>query len=235
MASRLGRRLGRWVADDTLLKRVLTARSWMIRAYFEMRYLLPDPWHLGASAYERQRAETTLELLGARYYGQALEVGCGEGIFTARLLERCDRIVAVDFSTLALRRARRRHASDPRIEIRQLDVLAADPGGTYDLVVCAELFYYMNRAQFEATAARVVRWVAPGGDLCLVHGTSVHDACAHEASGGGGETRRSPDGRTGARQIHDRFCQMPGLVVLWDLALPQYRLTLLRRRERLNG
>jgi len=208
----------------------------MIRAYFEMRYLLPDPWHLGASAYERQRAETTLELLSARYYGTALEVGCGEGIFTARLLERCDRIVAVDFSTLALRRARRRHAPNPRVETRQLDVLAADPGGTYDLVVCAELFYYMNRAQFEATAGRVVRWVALGGDLCLVHGTSVHDTGGHETSAhGGGEIGGSPDGRTGARQIHDRFCQMPGLGVLRDLVLPEYRLTLLRRRESLNG
>jgi SAM-dependent methyltransferase len=207
--------LGLWVSDDTPLKRVLTAQSWMIRAYFELRYLVPDPWHLATSDYEWERAETTLAFLGDRQYTRALEVGCGEGFFTARLLDRCDRINAVDFSALALRRARRRFAGNSRVEVTRLDVLREDPGGTFDLIVCAELFYYMNRDQFESVAARIVRWLAPGGDLLLVHGTSDADTA-------------SPDGRTGCRQIHGHFCRMPVLVVLRDLIQPRYRLTLLQ-------
>lgn len=222
--------LGRWVADDTPLKRALTARSWMIRAYFELRYLVPDPWHLATSAYEWERAETTLAFLGDRWYDRALEVGCGEGSFTARLLDRCDHIDAVDFSVLALRRARRRFAGDSRVEVTRLDVLREDPRGTFDLIVCAELFYYMSRAQFESVAARVVRRLAPGGDLLLVHGTSVNDAISSENA-----DVVAPDGRAGARQIHGYFCRMPGLVVLRDLARPRYRLTLLREREGLRG
>lgn len=220
-----------WVADDTPLKRALTARSWMVRAYFELRYLVPDPWHLAASAYERERADRTLEVLGGRRYGTALEVGCGEGLFTSRLLGVCDRVVAVDFSALALRRARRRHGSDPRVELRHLDVLREDPGGPFELVVCAELFYYMSRAQFDTVAPRVAQWVAGGGDLCVVHGTSAHDRCERPVTAAAGPARDERAATaTSARRIHDRFCRIPDLVVLRDLALPRYRITLLRRR-----
>jgi SAM-dependent methyltransferase len=214
------------VADETWLKRLLTAQRWMSRAYFEVRYVVPDPWHLATSPYERERARASVEVLEGRHYASALEVGCGEGFFTRRLLDGCDHIVAVDFSTLALRRARRRFAGEPRVEVKRLDVRAGDPGRAFDLVFCAELFYYMNNVEFEEVGSRMVRWVGPGGDLCLVHGTSVHDA----APGGA-----HPAGLMSARMIHDRFSRMPGLAVLRDRVLPRYRLTLLRRTEAGGG
>lgn len=207
--------LGRWVLDDTPFKRAITAHRWMVRAYFELRYLVPDPWRLATSDYERERTDTTLAFLGDRQYPRALEVGCGEGFFTERLLARCGHITAVDLSTLALRRARRRFAGTSRVEISRLDVLREDLDGAFDLIVCAELFYYMNRSQFESAAARIVQWLAPDGDLLLVHGTSDADVA-------------SLDSRTGARQIHGHFCRIPTLVVLRDLIRPRYRLTLFR-------
>ena len=211
----------RWVADETWLKRLLTARRWMSRAYFEARYVVPDPWRVATSPYERERARLSVEVLEGRHYARALEVGCGEGLFTPRLLDRCGHVVAVDFSGLAIRRARRRFAGEPRVEVKRLDVRAGDLDRTFDLVFCAELFYYMNGAECEEVGARLVRWLAPGGDLCLVHGTSVHDA----------EPGAEGTGQMSARRIHDRFRRMPGLVVLRDLALPRYRVTLLRRTE----
>ena len=216
--------LRRWVADETWLKRVLTARRWMSRAYFEARYVFPDPWRLATSAYERDRAEASLRILGGRRYISAIEVGCGEGIFTSRLVDRCAHLVAVDFSTLAIRRARRRFASDPRVDVRQLDVRVEDLNQTFDLVYCAELFYYLNREECEAVSGRLLQWLAPGGDLCLGHGTSVHDVETV-----GGESGRS--GSIGAGMIHERFRQVPGLAVVRDLFLPRYRLTVLRRLE----
>jgi len=216
--------LRRWVADDTPLKRVLTAQRWMSRAYFEARYLMLDPWGIASSPYERERTETSLRVLEGRRYPTALEVGCGEGVFTARLLDRCDRILAVDISSLAVRRARRRLAGNPRVAVARLDVRVDDPGAAFDLVVCAELFYYWNRRQFDEAAARIAGWVAPGGDLFLVHGTSVHDA-----GGGGSGTPRH--GEMSARVIHERFSRMPDLAVIYDVTLPRYRLTLLRRRR----
>ncbi len=169
-----------------------------------------------------------MQMLEGRRYASAIEVGCGEGFFTSRLLGRCDRIVAVDFSSLALRRAHRRFAGDPRVEIRQIDVRAEDMYRTFDLVFCAELFYYFNVAERELVGSRLARWVAPGGDLCLVHGTSVHDADP-------GGARAGATGMMSARMIHDRFRRMPGLAVLRDLPLPRYRLTLLRRTEAGGG
>jgi len=220
--------LRRWVADETWVKRLLTAQRWMSRAYFEARYLAPDPWRLATSSYEQRRFQASLEMLAGRRYGRALEVGCGEGIFTALLLDRCDHVVALDFSRLAVRRARRRHAGNPGVEVRALDVRVADPGGAFDLVFCAEFFYYMSRSEYDDVAARMVQWVAPGGDLCLVHGTSVHDA-GPRVDGAGAI------GEMSARVIHDRFCRAPDLSVIRDRHLPRYRLTLLRRQEAPRG
>ena len=76
----------------------------------------------------------------------------GEGLFTPRLLDRCGHVVAVDFSGLAIRRARRRFAGEPRVEVKRLDVRARDLDRTFDLVFCAELFYYMNSAECEAVS-----------------------------------------------------------------------------------
>ena len=215
--------LRRWVADETWLKRALTARRWMSRVYFEARYLVPDPWHLTTSPYERERIEGSLDLIAGRRYSTGLEVGCGEGSFTARLLDRCDQIVAVDFSHIALRRARRRFAGEPRVEVRRFDARAENPGRTFDLVFCAELFYYLNREEFEDVASRMIRWVAPGGDLCLVHGTSIHDADHGGGAGGAGAMS--------ARVIHDHFCRACGFTVVRDTFRPRYRLTLLRRKR----
>jgi SAM-dependent methyltransferase len=213
-----------WVADDTPLKRVLTARRWMVRAYFEARYVVPDPWHLATSAYEQERARATLDVLDERWYPSAIDIGCGEGIFTAHLVDRCDRVTAVDFSSFAIRRARRRFARDPRVDVRHLDIRTEPLDRSFDLVLCAELFYYLSRAEFEAVGGRVAGLVAPGGDLCLVHGTSVHDAAL--ATGG-----TAPPGSMSAAAIHDWFGRTRRLTAVRDVIRPRYRITLLRRTE----
>jgi SAM-dependent methyltransferase len=195
----------------------------MSRAYFEARYLIPDPWRLATSPYERERARASLEALDGRRYARALEVGCGEGLFTARLLDRCDHIVAVDFSALALRRARRRFAGDRRVEVRRLDVRVEDLNQRFDLVVCAELLYYLNARELELVIEGLVRWVAPHGYLCLVHGTSVHDTAP-----GSGQER---SGSRSAEVLHTRFSRIPDLAVLSDRVFPRYRVTLFRHRE----
>jgi SAM-dependent methyltransferase len=218
----------RWVADETWVKRMLTAQRWMSRAYFEARYVIPDPWRLTTSPYEQERAQASVHMLEGRRYASAIEVGCGEGIFTGRLLDRCEHVVAVDFAALAIRRARRRFAGDPRVDVRRLDVCAEDLDGTFELVFCAELFYYLNRAESETVGSRLIQWTAPGGDLCLVHGTSLHDIGPAEAAPG-------RPGAMGARVIHEWFCRMPGLKVVRDLALDRYRLTLFRRLENPRG
>jgi len=114
------------------------------------------------------------------------------------------------------------------VDVLQLDVRAEDLDRTFDLVFCAELFYYLNRAESEVVSSRLVRWMVPGGDLCVVHGTSPHDV---EPADGEPERR----GPMGARVIHDWFRRMPGLRVVRDLALPRYRLTLFRRLEGARG
>lgn len=216
--------LRRWVADETPLKRVLTAQRWMMRAYFEARYVLPDPWRLASSAYERERARATLAVLDGRRYASAIDVGCGEGVFASHLLGQCDRVMALDFSSLAIRRARRRFTRDPRVEVCHLDIRTESPDRAFDLVLCAELFYYLNRAESETVGRRLVQLVAPGGDLCLVHGTSVHDRVP------AADGRQRP-GSIGAALIHDSFRRIPAMTVVREVVRPRYLITLLRRIE----
>ena len=74
----------------------------------------------------------------------------------------------------------------------------------------------------------LVRWVAPGGDLCLVHGTSVHDAGPREDGAGA-------IGEMSARVIHDRFCRAPDLAVIRDRRENEPMIDLRRERSAWQG
>ena len=109
-----------------------------------------DPWSYETSEYEAAKYRSTLAALPRRRIRNALEMGCSIGVFTAMLAERCDRVVAADFSQLAVERARRRLASHANVTIEQRDLRASLPDGPFDLVVCSEVLYYWRRPDVEA-------------------------------------------------------------------------------------
>ncbi|MCJ7511394.1 MAG: methyltransferase domain-containing protein, partial [Anaerolineales bacterium] len=75
----------------------------MKRLFFELRYLLGDtPWDTGVSPPE------LLAYLHRHPPGRALDLGCGTGTNTLALAERGWEVTAIDFSSGALRVARRR-------------------------------------------------------------------------------------------------------------------------------
>lgn len=127
-----------------------------------------DPWDLDRSPLDQARYEAQLVMLGDRRYGRTLEVGCGAGAFTERLVTVADPIVALDVAEPALRRAEERLAGAP-VAFRLLDVMDLDPAdeGPWDLVVIAETLYYLG-------------WLHPMFDVAwLLH-------ALHEATGPGG-------------------------------------------------
>src|SRR5450755_4031834 len=69
-----------------------------------------DPWN--ALTAEQPRYQTVLRMLdsvrGDRQFHGVVEIGCAEGVFTEALASRCEALQAVDFSEIALRRARDR-------------------------------------------------------------------------------------------------------------------------------
>lgn len=139
-------------------------------AYFDKLYGDdPDPWRFATSDYERAKYDATLAALPAARYGRALDIGCSIGVLTRALAERCDAIVALDPSPVALEAARARCADEPHVTFRQGSVPALWPDGSFDLILLSEVVYYLDRPDLDRLAAQVGEAIAPGGDVVLVH------------------------------------------------------------------
>lgn len=144
-----------------------------------------DPFSYETTPYEAARLAAMAAALGDGPVGAALEVGCAEGHFTGILTSRAARVLAVDISSVALERARRRA---PRAGFIEADLLSWEPGAEapFDAVVLGDVLYYLDRpvveAEFGALFARVASWLKPGGRLLLAHGFSSEKEFAHRRS-----------------------------------------------------
>jgi SAM-dependent methyltransferase len=114
-----------------------------------------DPWDYASSAYERAKYTDTLAALPSRRLGRVLEVGCSIGVFTKLLAARCEQLVAIDFSARALELARERVGALTNVEIVHASFPEQIPAGSWDLVVCSEVLYYLD----EQTLRAAVRWL----------------------------------------------------------------------------
>lgn len=100
---------------------------------------------------------------------RVLDVGCGNGRFGRYLIEQLGpiRYTGVDYSPEMLDIARGR-LPDAQLLARDL-VVAAPPGGPYDLVVCFGLLHHIpGAAQRQQLVRALARALAPGGLLTFV-------------------------------------------------------------------
>lgn len=140
--------------------------------YFDAVYAAnDDPWSFETSPYEAEKYRITLEALGDRLFGRALEIGCSIGVFTARLATHCAELVAVDVSEAALVRARRRCDALAQVRFERMAVPDAFPPGTFDLVTTCEVAYYWSRADLAKSTTLIESSLAAGGVWLLVHWT----------------------------------------------------------------
>lgn len=110
--------------------------------------------------------------------GTAVDVACGEGRNAVWLAEKGWKVTGVDFSAVALDRARRMAAERAvAVDWVEADVSQWEPGRTFDLVLVA---YVHLRPEARADLMRkAVSWMAEGGSLFLVG----HDAATAGVSG----------------------------------------------------
>lgn len=101
-----------------------------------------DPWHFETSPYEQGRFAKMLALVQSVPHARILEVGCAEGHFTERLLTVSGSVTAIDLSAEAIERARVRAPGASFLTVRAEDLPA--PPERYDLIVCAEMLYYVE-------------------------------------------------------------------------------------------
>jgi 2-polyprenyl-3-methyl-5-hydroxy-6-metoxy-1,4-benzoquinol methylase len=142
----------------------------MESAYFDALYRAdPDPWRFSTSDYERHKYAATLAALSRPRYREALEVGCSIGIFTGQLAHRCDRLLAIDGSAVALETARRTCASLDNVRFETRMVPNAFPAGAFDLIIFSEVLYYLQPADLERVADRCADALTPDGEVVLCH------------------------------------------------------------------
>ncbi|WP_271983723.1 PIG-L family deacetylase [Pseudoclavibacter terrae] len=143
-------------------------------AFDEVHVDAADPWELRSSWYERRKLDLLLAMLPADRYEQGLEIGCSIGESTAKLADRCSRLLAADASPEGLKLAGERLTGTGHVDL----VLATLPrdwaalgveDGQLDLVVLSETGYYLAEDELCELIARSRRALAPAGVLVLCH------------------------------------------------------------------
>ncbi len=139
-------------------------------SYFETLYQIsPDPWNFEGNEYDAARHATILASLPREHYRSGLEIGSSIGIMTEKLASRCDALLSIDVSQLALQKAkvRCRKLSQVRFELRQ--VPGQFPTEKFDLILFSEVGYYLSLEDLVATRQHMIEQLEPGGHLLLVH------------------------------------------------------------------
>ncbi|PZG50712.1 hypothetical protein C1I98_09915 [Spongiactinospora gelatinilytica] len=143
----------------------------LLGRYFDWWHRNPDPWNYHGEPYEKYKHKRTIEVLPARPYARIIDVGCSEGTFTHLVAAAYpeSETLGVDISRRALARAESgKDTSSARF--LALDILNQSPGGSFDLVFCAETLYYLGRSgRLRQASVRLAGLLAPGGLLVLTH------------------------------------------------------------------
>lgn len=182
-------------------------------AYFADIYARSDdPWDFASSDYEREKYDATIAALPPARPTRALEIGCSIGVLTARLAERCDRLVAIDIDPHALRLARERCAAFANVRFERRAFPTETVAGTFDVVVVSEVAYYWSDRDLALARERIAA-SAPGGTIVLVHFTPVVEAYVR-----------------GGDAVHASFLEDAAFAHVWGARAERYRLDVFRVR-----
>lgn len=129
------------------------------------RYLAqPDPW--GTTPAATVVAEVGRAVDGGLPVGTAVDLACGDGRHARWLATLGWQVTAVDFSEVAIERARERDSDDGRtghVDWTVGDALDWSPEGPVDLVVIG--FLHLSLDELETVIRRAGSWLRPGGHL----------------------------------------------------------------------
>lgn len=130
--------------------------------------------------------------------GRVLELACGTGLWTRRLVTHADTVTAVDASPEVIELARA-ELDDPNLSYVQADLFTWEPEQTYDVCFFSFWLSHVPEARFETFWAKVARALAPDGRVFFVDSlpSNLASAADHRLPVEGDETmtRRLADGR----------------------------------------
>ena len=141
------------------------------RFEFERLYLEnSDPWDFLRSSYEQGKYQRILaRILQHRQGTQAvLEIGCSIGIFTKMLSAQFGEIVAIDVAQGAITYARRYCRPCTNVRFFRCDLRNLRLRRKFDVIVCAEVVYYVREDDAHHVCQMLHDHLAPAGIVVLV-------------------------------------------------------------------
>lgn len=162
-----------------------------VEKYFEALYRdSNDPWQYQTRWYEQRKRDMCLAILPQDTYANAIELGCGNGVFSHLLTHRCQALLSIDGNHSAVQLARQRLIEAPHTKVLKgviPDVLLAlqnegPPAPSisqladapthrppYDLIVISEVLYYLSARMLTTVIAWIQQNIAAGGTLLCCH------------------------------------------------------------------
>ncbi len=97
--------------------------------------------------------------------GNALEIGCGTGTFSALIAEAVEHLTAIDISQEFIDTARRRHAEVPNLTLLKADATEDLPDHKFDSIVMLDVLEHIADDAVMLTSLK--NKLAPGGRIVL--------------------------------------------------------------------
>jgi SAM-dependent methyltransferase len=174
-------------------------------AAFEAAYQeSEDPWASASPRYRYQalKYDRLVALLPHKQFKHALDLGCGLGLLSQRLVPYADQVLGMDIAPTAIELARQRAKGLDNVAFEHGDVmnLPETLNGRFDLVVVADLLYYLSpldESVLRSVVNRIAELLAPGG-VCLLANHFFFAA--------------DPDSKV-SRSIHRAFAACPRFAV----------------------
>jgi SAM-dependent methyltransferase len=129
-----------------------------------------DPWRTFDDLDERLKHRAILHAMGPGPWGRVLEIAAGNGSNSAAIAPRALRLDATEATSSGTALVAKAIRVRPkRARAIRLAVPARLPRSRYDVVVIAELLYYLSPAAMRRTARDTASALGPRGLLVLAH------------------------------------------------------------------
>jgi SAM-dependent methyltransferase len=164
-------------ASGAIIRRMLDPRVQMVADGYDAMADCYGRWAAAVTGDPRDRylAELTAGLADG---AAVLDLGCGSGMPTGRMLSERFSVTGVDISAAQLARARE---SMPGATLLQADLSAVElPAASFDAVVSLFAITHVPRERHAALFARIAEWLRPGGRLLATLGSGGEEAWTGE-------------------------------------------------------
>jgi SAM-dependent methyltransferase len=169
---------------------------------YDDAFLRKGRWDHGRNnneAWFRELSQVEDELKGLGPLGETLDIACGTGLWTERLIRMATRVTAIDSSAEMLAACSKRVGGQENVILRQEDIFAWEPREAFDTVFFGFWLSHVPRRDVNWFWNFVAGLLKPGGRSFFVDHRPDPDAFEFGRSvDAGGEivSRTVPDGRT---------------------------------------